>query len=138
METPEIGDVVANKFGHVLAVGKVEDDGWILCFYQTDPTESYTKYKSEDLRLLSKTKGIKVGGEPFMDTIRRCLEASGRVVKTTKKREERDPEEVELLRGLSKEELREMLQKAKGEKRMKKGENDSKNEEDSSRKEGER
>ena len=122
----EIGDVVADKFGHVLAVGKVEDDGWILCFYQTDPTGSYDKYKSEDLRLLSKTKGIEVGGEPFMDTIRRCLEASGRVTKTTKKREERDPEEVELLSGLTKEDLKEMLQKAKGE-------GDSKIEKDSSK-----
>ena len=107
----EIGDVVANKFGHVLAVGKVEEDGFVLCFSQTDPTGSYSKYKPEDLRLLSKTKGVEVGGEPFMETIRRCLEASGGVVKTTKKRV--DSEEIAMLRGLSKEDLREIVRKAK-------------------------
>ena len=108
----EVGDIICNKFGHVLAVGKIEDDGWILCFYQTDPTGAYCKYKSEDLRLLSKTKGIEVGGEPFMENIRRCLERSGRVEKVSK-RIERDPEEEELLRGLTKEDIKKLLAKAK-------------------------
>lgn len=112
----EIGDVVANKYGHVMAVGKIEDDGWILCFYQTDPTGSYSKYKSEDLRLLSKTKGVEVDGSQFMETIRHCLERSGRVEKVNKKREEKDPEEVELLREITKEQLKELLAKARGRK----------------------
>lgn len=120
--------MVADKWGHVLAIGKIEEDGWILCFYQTDPTGSYKKYKKEELRLLSKTKGVEVDGSQFMETIRRCLERSGRVEKTTKKREPTNPEEKELLKGLSKDDLKALLAKAKGEK-------DSKNELDSPRKE---
>jgi len=100
------GDIVANKHGHVLAVGKVLEDGFIIAYYQTN-AEMFHKYKEEDLRLLSSYKGVEIEGEKFQETIRKCLERSGVV-----ERKVRGTKEVTGLEGFSKEDLQELLRKA--------------------------
>lgn len=118
----EIGDVVANPFGHVMAVGAITERG-ILCFYQTNPTATHL-YKEEDLRLLSKTKGVEVEGGQFMDTIRICLERAGRIERVRREPKVED-EDTKALKGLSRDDLKALV--AKAQERIK-GERDSKKE----------
>lgn len=103
----KVGDIVANKFGHVLAVGQILEDGFVVAYYQTNP-EIFHKYKVDELRLLSSYKGIEIEGEKFQETIRKCLERSGLVEKKERRQGEKSG-----LEGLSKEDLQELLRKAK-------------------------
>jgi hypothetical protein len=113
----EVGDIVANSFGHVLAVGKVEGS-FVFCFYQTNPSAGYARYKEEDLRLLSKTKEVEVGGDIFMKTIQTCLQRARFVERRVKEPKVVDEDE-KALKKLSKTELRILLAKVKKEKALK-------------------
>ena len=101
----EIGDIVANPFGHVMAIGRIREDGKLLCFYQTNPG-SYSLFDESEVRLLSKTKGVEVDGSQFMELIRICCER-----RMTVTRRPVEDEETKLLRSLSKEELQTLLKK---------------------------
>ena len=72
----EPGDIIADtRWGHVLKVYRVTDE-WVDAFYECDATK-WHRFKIENVRLLSKTKGVNMGcwnsGE-FSESIKRQLE----------------------------------------------------------------
>ena len=72
----KVGDVVANRFGHVLSISSVEEDGWVVGNYELNPTVYY-RYREETLRLLSRIHGVSMEGwesQGFADRIRRSME----------------------------------------------------------------
>jgi len=113
----EPGDIVANKFGHVMCVRRVEEDeGVVVCFYECNPT-AFHKYKTSDLRFLSKTKGVDMScwnSGLFMETIKRQAKWSKKVVGLPREMSDRrDKKEVQKLAELPTEELIKMLMEAK-------------------------
>ncbi len=70
------GDIVANKFGHVLAVSRVLEDGKVSCVYECNPSVQHL-YNISELRLLSKTRGVDMShwnSSEFADRIKRSME----------------------------------------------------------------
>ena len=113
----EPGDVVANKYGHVMAIRRVdEESGLAICFYECNP-EVFNRYKLSELRLLSKTRGVDMGcwnSGLFMETIRRQAEWSKKVAGLPREVAERkDRKEVQRLAELPTEELIRMLKEGK-------------------------
>jgi hypothetical protein len=112
------GDIVSNKFGHILAVGRVREDGIVLCIFECNPSGGYSSYLPTDLRLLSKTRGVDMShwnSSEFADKIKRCMEWAQNVHGLPPKYKEYKPkakkEKVDLsdLSTLSDEQLNELL-----------------------------
>jgi hypothetical protein len=97
----KFGDIVANQFGHVLAIGQVLSEIEVLAYYQSNPSV-FHKYQVADLRLLSSYKGIDLEDGKLQETVKLCLERSGLVEKKQRvkkeKEEELTEEEAELLK----------------------------------------
>ncbi len=72
----EPGDIICDaRFGHVLKVYRVDGD-WTDAFYECNP-EVWHRFKVENVRLLSKTKGVNMSAwnsGAFSESIKRQLE----------------------------------------------------------------
>jgi glycosyltransferase A (GT-A) superfamily protein (DUF2064 family) len=110
------GDIVANKFGHVLAVSRLLTDGKVSCIYECNPSVQHL-YSAEDLRLLSHSKGVDMShwnsGE-FADKIKRSMEWAKNVQGLPRKYKAVSKQKDMDLSSLSVEELQELLNQATG------------------------
>jgi len=111
----EEGDIVANKFGHVMCIRHLEGEE-AVCFYECNPT-AFHRYKVGEVRLLSKTKGVDMScwnSGLFMETIRRQAEWAKKVHGMPREREERqEKRDVKKLAELPTADLFRMLMEGK-------------------------
>jgi hypothetical protein len=56
----EVGDVVANQFGHIMAVGNFLPGGKVVCYYECNPGMFHTYLESE-IRLISRSRRVEMG-----------------------------------------------------------------------------
>jgi len=129
----EIGDIVANPFGHVMVIGRFDPEmqRWV-CYYECSPS-AYHWYSEQELRLLSKTKGAEMSSwnsSAFAEMIRKSKEWAGTLGRSAPKKYKKDEvigykrpevgdkpmtaEEADnFLKQFSKDELRELLRSLK-------------------------
>ena len=115
------GDIVANRRGHVMCVGRVNEDESVTCFYECYPSV-FHKYRLEELRLLSKSKGVDMShwnSSEFADRIKRSMEwaqgVKGLPPKYREPRPRRSAVGLEDLSGLSDEALTALVAQLEGE-----------------------
>lgn len=135
----QVGDIIANKFGHVLAIEKVHEDDTVTAFYECYPDKQH-KYKVSEIRLLSRGGGsvamTREDSTQFIERLNKAVEWAKNVHGVPKSYKDRfnldDPHQpkrkkstaaksaklsdediLKMLKSMSREELEKMLREEK-------------------------